>query len=583
MIADTCTTLRIFSCTTTSFIAAWAPSEPPAMPTVTGKPAEALRRRTRAWSRNSRSANADSSRLGVGEDRRRGARRASTSPLRSSGPGHASRGRDTAPARLRVAGSARGSCGVGPHHPLDLPQVVDDRQRSRPPRGSRSRKRCEIVDGAQHLGLLEHAVRVALDEHAHRRGAGEARVHDGVVSPHGAARREELAQAVVDVHAGACRAAPRRRAARRRPSTAPGRRITRSARRRERGCRAGARRPSAARSRDAGGGSSARTAGMNVISITSALRMPNAIRSPKTRTLVTLEGRQRREAGGGDEPGRHHDGADCADRRHDGRARIAEHRVLLVVALQDLHGVTGGDRQDGDRRDGAPRVEGEPEPAHDAEGAHHAQQRRHERQEHRLHGAERLVVHEPDHQRPRSGKRNAICAVAPVDAPRARRGHRPARCRHAGVPLRRHDLLDACENRRRLDASAESRRSPPRRRRRRTRACRRSAGPRRRRLRSCAISAAVARHRRHQLADVEVAIDEGEPLHALGRDAPDRAARELGHGLELRRDARRSSRGRRGVKTSPSRGTSATITAHPPPNVRLISLYTATYGWVCGS
>ena len=38
-----------------------------------------------------------------------------------------------------------------------------------------------------------------------------------------------------------------------------------------------------------------------------------------------------------------------------------------------------------------------------------------------------------------------------------------------------------------------------------------------------------------------------------------------------------------GRKTSPSRGTIATITAHPPPNVRLISLYTPTYGWVCGS
>ena len=84
MIADTCTTLRIFSCTTTSFIAAWAPSDPPAMPIRTGKPRNRCSANSRVV-RNSRSANADSSLLVYA---RIAARRwpASISPLRSSGP-----------------------------------------------------------------------------------------------------------------------------------------------------------------------------------------------------------------------------------------------------------------------------------------------------------------------------------------------------------------------------------------------------------------------------------------------------------------------------------------------------------------
>jgi hypothetical protein len=195
--------------------------------------------------------------------------------------------------RRQVAGRGKRARVVrlGPHHPLHLPQVVDDR-RGRPHLRIALEHALEIVDGAHHLGLLDHAVGVALDENAHRRGAREARVHDGVVSPHGAARREELAEAVVDVHQARAgqRHGDEHRGDRQHGSRPPDHQVGEA---REHGSQPAL----AARAQALAGrrGRHQHAHGRDERHLDhQALRMPNAIRSPKTRTLVTWTSRATR-------------------------------------------------------------------------------------------------------------------------------------------------------------------------------------------------------------------------------------------------------------------------------------------------
>ena len=245
--------------------------------------------------------------------------------------------------------------------------------------------------------------------------------------------------------------------------------------------------------------------------------------------------------------------------------------------------MTGRDREDGHRRDGAPGVE-----------------RRARASPSRRARTPRSAA--PSRAAGTSPARCGTPRSAPARSPGPRSGREspsapsPGRraATHDGAPGERDGRVCASRSGRHhlLDASQaspaasmprrESRRSPPRRRRRSTRACPRSAGPRRRRSRSCAISAAV-----RGTAGISLRTSRSPSTRAsrftrsaaMLQTAPRASSGMASSFVVMPAIFSRTS----GRKTSPSRGTIATITADPPPNVRLISLYTATYGWVCGS
>ena len=148
---------------------------------------------------------------------------------------------------------------------------------------------------------------------------------------------------------------------------------------------------------------------MNVISTVSAATMPNAVHRPKFLIVGSPNAASDAEAERRDRPRRQHDDADL-DRRLDDRdavvlrrraaraGRRARARVLLVVALEDLHRVAGADRQQQDRRHDVPGIHRRADEAHQAQRPDDAHDRRDQRDDHPLQRAERAVVQVADHR-----------------------------------------------------------------------------------------------------------------------------------------------------------------------------------------
>ena len=72
--------------------------------------------------------------------------------------------------------------------------------------------------------------------------------------------------------------------------------------------------------------------------------------------------------------------------------------VLLVVALEDLHGVPRGHREDQDGRGHVEGVHGRVDETHHAEAPHHGEERGHEGKEQSLEGTKGFVVDQPHHE-----------------------------------------------------------------------------------------------------------------------------------------------------------------------------------------